>query len=119
MKDKIKKDLTKNKDEKRDGSNKKNFTLDSKEFGISLYRPKNDENRLLDYFCLIFDHTLKEKLVIEGTNKYNFHTVLHVNLPERYQETIDATESEIFTFFALNRPMAYTKKKSNKRLLVY
>ncbi|CAF3603311.1 unnamed protein product [Rotaria sordida] len=74
----------------------KTFTFDSSESGISSYIPKNDENRPVDYFRLIFDHTLMQKIVQE-TNKYYFYTIRHEKLPERYQKAIDATEPEMST----------------------
>ncbi|CAF3360073.1 unnamed protein product [Rotaria sp. Silwood2] len=91
----------------------KTFTFDSSESGISSYIPKNDENRPVDYFRLIFDHTLMQKIVQE-TNKYNFYTIRHEKLPERYQKAIDATEHEMYTFFALYMLMAHTKKSRIK-----
>jgi hypothetical protein len=90
----------------------KTFIFDSSESGISSYIPKkNDENRPVDYFCLIFDHTLMQKIVQE-TNKYYFYTIQHEKLPERYQKAIDATEPEMYTFFALYMLIAHTKKKA-------
>jgi hypothetical protein len=46
----------------------KTFMFDSSGSGINSYLPKNDENRSLDYFHMIFDHSLIQKIVKE-TNK--------------------------------------------------
>ncbi len=87
----------------------KTFTFDSSKSGINSYLLKNDENRPLDYFHLIFDHNLMQKIV-EETNKYNLYTIQHENLPERYQEAINVTVPEMYTFFALYMLMAHIKK---------
>jgi hypothetical protein len=96
----------------------KTFTFDSSKSGIKSYLLKTVENRPVDYFHKIFDHSLMRK-VVEETNKYHFYTLEHENLPERYQEAIDTTVPEMYTFFAIYMLMAHIKKKSNERLLVY
>jgi hypothetical protein len=91
----------------------KTFTSDSSDSGINSYLPKDEENRPLDYFLLIFDHSLIQKIV-EKTNKYHSYTVQHENLPERYQEAIGATGPEMYTFFAIYMLMAHTRKSRIK-----
>jgi hypothetical protein len=87
----------------------KTFIFESSDSGINSYLLKDDENRPLDYFFLIFDHSLIQKIV-EKTNKYHLYTVQHENIPERYEEAIGATGPEMYTFFAIYVVMAHARK---------
>ncbi len=91
----------------------KTFTFDSSKSGIKSYLLKTVENRPVDYFHMIFDHSLMRK-VVEETNKYHFYTLEHENLPERYQEAIDTTVPEMYTFFTIYMLMAHIKKSRMK-----
>jgi hypothetical protein len=87
----------------------KQFIYDSSNFGISPNLPKIDDNNPLDYFCLIFNNILMEKIV-EETNKYNLYRMQQGSLSETRSNAIDTTVSEMFTFLALYMLMSHIKK---------
>jgi hypothetical protein len=91
----------------------KQFIYDSSNSGISPNLPKIDDNNPLDYFCLIFNNTLMEKIV-EETNRYNLYRMQQRSLSETRSKAIDTTVSEMFTFLALYMLMSHTKKNRIK-----
>jgi hypothetical protein len=48
--------------------------------------------------------------IVEETNKYHSYIVQHENQPERYQEAIGATRSEMYTFSTIYILIAHIRK---------
>ncbi|CAF4700965.1 unnamed protein product [Rotaria sp. Silwood2] len=91
----------------------KRSIFDSSKSGISFHLSKIDENSSLDYFRLIFDNTLMEK-IIEETNRYILFLMQQKSLSEGRIKAIDTIVSEMFTFFALYMLMSHRKKSRMK-----
>ena len=94
------------------------FKFNSNDSGISSILPKIDESNPMNYFRLIFDSTLMEKIV-EETNRYNVSLMQKQSSCKKGLQGIDTNISEMYIFFCTLYVNIPYQKKSNQRLLVH
>ena len=87
----------------------KPFKFDSSDSGINSVLLKIDESNPMNYFHLIFDSMLMEK-IIEETNRYNVSLMQKQSSSKKRLQELDTSISEMYTFFALYMLMSHTRK---------
>ena len=89
------------------------FKFNSSDSGISSILPKSDDSNPMNYFRLVFDSTLMEKIV-EESNRYNVSLMQKQSSSEKRLQGIDRSISEMYTYFALYMLMSHTKNSRIK-----